>query len=133
LLNLPLGLFQPDALVDGIRIRPEMVRIAFRDNGLLANAVDPTFVQNMFERLNRSDDVSFRYEIEDTGSGRDLQNRALNNRAGLGSGDGRRPFRTLNPPLVLMPRSTLQLQIQERFGRGRLFIVFHGFKVLGGR
>ena len=69
-------------------------------------------------------------------TGRELQNRPLHNIGGLGSADGRRPFKHLARPLELEPRSVLRVTIEERVGRGRLYIVFQGFKVIapwGGR
>lgn len=129
--KLQLGDFPPDALIDGIRIRPDMVRVALQDNGLLASTLAGTLVPGLFERMNRAEDVSFRYEIGDTGTGRALQNRSINNLAGLGSATGERPFRQLWRPLALVSGSTIHVDVEERRGRGRLFIVFQGFKVLG--
>jgi hypothetical protein len=87
---------------------------------------------HVFERLNRSEDVSFRYTITDGGAGRELQNQAINNIAGLGIADGDRPFKKLARPLVFQPRSTIRVTVEERFGRGTLFLVFQGYKLLGG-
>jgi hypothetical protein len=85
----------------------------------------------LFERLNRPEDVSFRYAIFDSGTGHELQNRSLNNIAGLGIANGDRPFKKLARPMSFLPRSTIRVQVEERFGRGSLFIAFQGYKLLG--
>jgi hypothetical protein len=84
----------------------------------------------LFERLNRPEDVSFRYTILDSGRGRELQNQPLHNIAGLGIGDGDRPFKKLARSMVFLPRSTIRVRIEERFGRGTLFVVLQGYKFL---
>ena len=131
LAELEIGDFPADAWLDGIRIRPDMMRLALQDNGRLASALQADVVDRLFERMNLPEEVSFTYGIHDTGTGRDLQNRPVHSVAGLGSADGHRPFRQFTRPLVLMPNSALRVTIQELRGRGRLFIAFHGFKVLG--
>ena len=131
LANLTLDYFPPSALIDGIRIRPDRLRLAFRDDGHLSSALRPEVAAGLFERLNRPEDVSFRYSIFDSGRGRDLQNVPLNNIAGLGSADGDRPFKRLARSIIFQPRSTIRIRIDERFGRGTLFIVLQGYKVLG--
>jgi hypothetical protein len=85
----------------------------------------------MFQRLNLADDVRFLYSIVDSGTGRELQNQPVYNIAGLGIANGERPFRVLHKPMVFLPRSTIRVQVQEISGRGRLFIVFQGYKLLG--
>ncbi|HEU0253024.1 MAG TPA: hypothetical protein VFR12_08300, partial [Pyrinomonadaceae bacterium] len=88
-------------------------------------------LDRLFERLNRAEDVSFRYSIFDTGTGRELQNQPINNIAGLGIANGNRPFKVLARPMRFLPRSTIRVNVEERFGRGTLFIVFQGYKLLG--
>ncbi len=131
LKNLSLDCFPPSALIDGIRIRPDRLRLAFMNNGELSTSLRPEVAAGLFERLNRPEDVSFRYSIFDGGRGRDLQNLPLNNIAGLGIADGERPFKRLARPIIFQPRSTIRIRIDERFGRGTLFIVLQGYKVLG--
>ena len=136
LAALPLRFFPPNALAEGIRIRPEFVRVAFQNNGRLADAVPVSWLDRLFERLNRPEDVSFSYTIYDGGRGRELQNQSLHNISGLGTATGERPFKKFARPLVFLPRSTIRVRVEERFGRGTLFIVFHGYKALsapGGR
>lgn len=80
--------------------------------------------------------VDFTYSIIDSGTGRELQNRSIHNLAGLGSPDGRRPFRPMAKPMVFQPRSTIRVvvdQISEGglYAGAQLFIVLHGYKILG--
>jgi hypothetical protein len=131
LTQLPLLAFPSSALLDGIRLRPDFLRVASNGNGNLANQLPLELVDVIFERLNRPEDVSFRYAIFDTGTGRELQNRPLNNIAGLGIANGDRPFKKLARPMSFLPRSTIRVQVEERFGRGTLFIAFQGYKLLG--
>lgn len=129
-VNISLGQFPTGALLDGIRIRPNFLRIAFGDNGQLNRNLPVTSVNQIFERLNRPESVSFRYSITDTGTGRDLQNQPIHNVAGLGIATGERPFKRLGRPMTFLPRSTVRVTVEEHFGRGTLFIVFQGYKLL---
>jgi hypothetical protein len=128
--EVPLGAFPPGALADGIRLRPSFLRIAFGTNGSLADRLPVTLLNELFERLNRPADVSFRYSISDTGRGRDFQNQPLHNVAGLGIATGDRPFKRFARPAVFLPRSTVHVRVEERFGRGTLFLVLQGYKLL---
>jgi len=130
LANVPLRFFPSSALIDGIRIRPDRLRIAFKDNGDLADNLRIDLVNELFEQLNRPEDVSFRYTIFDSGRGRELQNQPLHNVAGLGIADGDRPFKKLARSMVFLPRSTIRVRVEERFGRGTLFVVLQGYKFL---
>jgi len=130
LSDLPLSSFSAKVLTDGIRIRPNFVRIAFTDNGELADlSVD--LANKVFEPLNRAEDVSFRYTIFDSGRGVELQNQPIHNIAGLGIANGERPFKRFARSMIFLPRSTIRIRIEEHFGRGTLFLVFQGYKVLG--
>jgi len=131
LAQLKLLAFPSSALLDGVRLRPDFLRVASDGNGNLANQLPIELSDVIFERLNRPEDVSFRYAIFDTGTGRELQNRSLNNIAGLGIANGDRPFKKLARPMSFLPRSTIRVQVEERFGRGTLFIAFQGYKLLG--
>jgi hypothetical protein len=138
LAQLPLRAFPPSALLDGVRIRPNFLRVALGTNGSLADRLPEEFAGRLFERLNRPEDVSFRYAVLDSGTGHELQNRPLNNIAGLGIANGDRPFKKLARPMSFLPRSTIRVQVEERFGRGTLYIAFQGYKLLdagpqGGR
>jgi hypothetical protein len=130
LASVPLRSFATSALIDGIRIRPEQVRVAFKDNGQLADNLPLDWAEELFEPLNRLEDVSFRYMLFDSGRGRELQNQPLHNVAGLGIADGDRPFKNLARSMVFLPRSTIRIRVEERFGRGTLFVVLQGYKFL---
>jgi hypothetical protein len=131
--DVTLGSFPANALRDGIRIRPDRLRIAFKDNGKPADSLPVEIANELFERLNRPEDVSFRYTIFDSGRGRELQNQPLHNIAGLGIADGDRPFKKLARSMIFQPRSTIRIRVEERFGRGTLFIVLQGYKFLSAR
>jgi hypothetical protein len=130
LASVKLRFFAESALRDGIRIRADRVRLAFNDNGNLADGLPFEMADELFERLNRPEDVSFRYTIFDSGRGRELQNQPLHNVAGLGIADGDRPFKKLARSMIFQPRSTIRVRVEERFGRGTLFIVLQGYKFL---
>ena len=84
----------------------------------------------MFQSVNRPEEVRFLYSITDTGTGRDLQNQRVFNVASLGIANGERPFKVFHKPMTFLPRSTIRVQVEEVFGRGRLFLVFQGYKIL---
>ena len=128
--DIPLSVFPADALAEGVRVRPALVQLAFQAGGSLTT-ISADFLDSVFERLNRPEDVRFLYAFNDTGLGRDLQNRPIHNIAGLGIANGDRPFKRLTPPITFFPRSTLRAEIEERFGRGTLFMSFQGYKLLG--
>jgi hypothetical protein len=80
--------------------------------------------------------IDFKYSIVDSGSGRELQNLAIHNIAGLGESSGERPFRPMAKPMLFMPRSTIRVEIEEvsqgqLYENAELFIVLHGYKMLG--
>ena len=80
--------------------------------------------------------IDFTYSIIDSATGRELQNRAIHNVAGLGSPDGRRPFRAMAKPMLFQPRSTIRVVVDEvsegpLYAGAQLFIVLHGYKILG--
>jgi hypothetical protein len=128
--HLPLGMLPNDALLDGLRVKPQFVRLAFENSGELSHKLPLAAADQLFERLNRPEDVSFRYTIFDSGRGRELQNQPLHNIAGLGIADGDRPFKKLARSMVFLPRSTIRVRVEERFGRGTLFVVLQGYKFL---
>jgi hypothetical protein len=136
LRSLALSRFPTSALQGGIRIRPNFLKLAFglsstAFQGELSDQFPINALDRLFERLNRPEDVSFRYSIFDTGTGRELQNQPIHNIAGLGIANGDRPFKALARPMRFLPRSTIRVNVEERFGRGTLFIVFQGYKLLG--
>jgi hypothetical protein len=80
--------------------------------------------------------IEFKYSLVDSGTGRELQNRPIHNLAGLGESTGQRPFRPFAKPMLFMPRSTIRIEIEEIsegliYTGAQLYIVLHGYKVLG--
>lgn len=132
LSDLKLQDFSSTALQEGIRIRPDFIRIALTGTTLNGLDIPLDLANRVFEGLNRPENVSFRYSIFESGTGRELQNQPINNIAGLGIANGDRPFKKLARPMVFHPRSTIRVTVEERFGRGTLFMVFQGYKRLDG-
>jgi hypothetical protein len=129
LREVPLSLFATQTLQDGIRIRPGLLRVALADGGELTPRLSLDLVDKIFQSVNQPQDVSFRYTILDSSTGRELQNGLINNIAGLGIADGERPFKRFARPMIFLPRSAIRVVVQEHFGRGRLFLVFQGYKL----
>ncbi|HJQ68521.1 MAG TPA: hypothetical protein VKA70_06100 [Blastocatellia bacterium] len=79
-----------------------------------------------------ADEVSFLYSLDIGGTGREYQNKAIHNIAGLGIANGDRPFRPFAKPILFEPRSFIRIQVEE-LSRipGTLFIVLQGYKMLG--
>jgi hypothetical protein len=95
--------------------------------------VHPAMLQCLLARLCG---IDFKYSIIDSGSGRELQNQPIHNIAGLGKGDGERPFRPMAKPMLFMPRSTIRIEVEEIsegpiYTGAELYIVLHGYKILG--
>jgi len=132
LSDLELDDFPTNALQEGIRVRPTFIRIALENGSIRNFPMRLDTANRVFERLNRPEDVSFRYSIFEGGTGRELQNQPINNIAGLGIANGDRPFKKLARPMLFLPRSTIRVRVEEKFGRGTLFIVFQGYKRLAG-
>lgn len=116
------------ALFDGIRIDPAKLQLAFTGFGLAS--LPAATAERILQRLNLPADVRFLYSILDSGTGREIQSQPVHNIAGLGIANGDRPFRILPKPLTFLPRSIVRVQVREISGRGRLFIVFQGYKML---
>jgi hypothetical protein len=95
---------------------------------------DPRLVMQCV--LMRLCGIDFKYSITDSGSGRELQNLAIHNIAGLGESTGQRPFRPMAKPMIFMPRSTIRIEVEEisegpLYSKAELYIVLHGYKMLG--
>jgi hypothetical protein len=118
------------ALFDGVRIHPLRTRFAFMAGGQLNNTVSQDQLSRLFQSVNRPEEVRFLYTILDTGTGRELQNQRVSNVASLGIANGERPFKVFHKPMHFLPRSTIRVQVEEVFGRGRLFLVLQGYKRL---
>jgi len=118
-------------LKDGFRLNPE-----FADKILLAGGsevLSDEVLSRVFQAVAAPPDrVAFKYAIFDEGSGREFQSEPIFNIAGLGSPEGRRPFRYFARPIEFAPRSAIRMQITEvsEF-QGELHISLQGFKTLG--
>jgi hypothetical protein len=102
-------------------------------DGFAAKDAFTTLAESLLLRFGG---IHFLYTIVDSGSGRELQNKAVHNIAGLGAADGDRPFRPFARPVPFVPRSTIRIEIEELsagpfFRDGTLFLVLHGYKRLG--
>ena len=128
--NIRLNQIKPvQSLFDGIRLDPLRVRFAFSAGGQL-NTVSRDLLGRLFQSVNRPEEARFLYSIIDTGTGRELHNQRAFNVASLGIANGDRPFKVFHKPMTFLPRSTIRVQVEEVFGRGRLFLVFQGYKIL---
>lgn len=121
------------ALLNGIRINPDLAELAFNNDGTTPLKDDE--FRRLFQAVAAPPDrVQFLYALFDDGSGREFQNDPLLSTAGLGSADGGRPFRHFAPPVTFPPQTTIRLEITEKSAfRGELHVSLHGYKVLGGR
>jgi hypothetical protein len=118
------------ALRNGIKLNPDFAALALQGNG----SADPDSLSKLFQVVSPpAGDVQFLYALFDEGSGREFQSDPLLNIAGLGSPDGRRPFRYFAQPITFAPRTTIRMEITQltKF-RGELHVSLHGYKVLGG-
>ncbi len=120
------------ALLNGIRLRPDVARKLLLDGG--KNALEEADLDNMFETVAVPPErVQFLYALYDEGTGRAFQSEPILNIAGLGIADGDRPFRPFVPPVTFTPQSTIRLEVVPKSEfKGDLHIVLHGYKILGG-
>jgi len=99
--------------------------------------IPPNLIQLLAERLFvRLCGIDFKYSIIDSSTGRELQNLAIHNIAGLGEANGNRPFRPMAKPMLFQPRSTIRIEIEEisvgpQYENAELYMVLHGYKMLG--
>ncbi len=117
-------------LKDGLRFNPE-----FAERILLAGGtgLDERILNNAFQSVGAPPErVSFKYALFDQGSGREFQSEPILNIAGLGSADGKRPFRYFPRPIEFAPRSIIRMQITEvsEF-KCELHVSLLGYKTLG--
>jgi len=137
--DLPLGAFQTGLaaagldLTRGFRLAPEAAPLLEAD--LPLDRTTPGALNGAFlTGCSGPEAVSFLYQMDVVGSGRELQSEPVHNLAGLGSADGDRPFRPFARPIAFAPRSTLRIQVDELSGpAGRLTLVLQGYKILGSR
>jgi hypothetical protein len=115
----------------GFRPNPNVVSLLTADIPL--DKLTPGTLDKAFESCCLgADEVSFLYSIDVVSTGRELQNKAIHNVAGLGIANGDRPFRPFAKPISLAPRSSIRIQIEEISGPpGTLHIVLQGYKMLG--
>jgi hypothetical protein len=118
-----------------LEAQPFLITTTAQLLGHIQTLVDPLMVlQCMLVRLCG---IDFKYSIVDSGTGRELQNQAIHNIAGLGESSGNRPFRPLAKPMLFMPRSTIRIEVEEisegsfLYKEAELYIVLHGYKILG--
>ncbi len=106
----------------------------------IANFSDPALLADLRELVQcllvRVCGIDFLYSMIDSTTGRELQNIFIHNLAGLGEPNGHRPFRPLAKPILFLPQSTIRIEIEEiskgpRYAGAKLFIVLHGYKILG--
>ena len=117
-------------LKDGLRFNPEFAERIFLTGGIEG---DKQILAEAFQAVGAPPErVAFKYALFDQGSGREFQSEPILNIAGLGSSDGKRPFRYFARPIEFAPRSTIRLQITEvsEF-QGELHVALHGYKTLG--
>jgi hypothetical protein len=132
LAALAAGLEKSGAdLTRGFRLNPDAVSLTAAD--LPLDRLSDGTLGRVFETGSvAAEEVSFLYSFDVGDTGREHQNRAIHNIAGLGIANGDRPSRPLAKPLVFEPRSSIRLQVEEISGpAGTLFIVLQGYKILG--
>jgi hypothetical protein len=117
-------------LQDGFRLNPQFAERIFLTGGV---ELDDQISSQAFQALGTPPErVAFKYALFDQGSGREFQSEPILNIAGLGSSDGKRPFRYFARPIEFAPRSTIRLQITEVSAfKGELHVSLHGYKILG--
>ncbi|MGB7793911.1 MAG: hypothetical protein WBL39_22160 [Terrimicrobiaceae bacterium] len=116
-------------LKDGLRLNPQ-----FADQILTGGFErDEQISGQAFQAVGAPPErVAFKYALFDQGSGREFQSEPILNIAGLGSSDGKRPFRYFARPIEFAPRSTIRLQVTEVSAfKGELHVALHGYKTLG--
>jgi hypothetical protein len=124
----PIGPSTATVLKDGFKLNPQFADLILFSQNLPNNVLSAIF-QVVGAPPER---VVFKYALFDDGSGREFQSEPILNIAGLGSSDGKRPFRYLARPVEFAPRSTIRLQITELSAfKCELHISLQGYKTLG--
>lgn len=115
---------------DGLRFNPEFAERIFLTGGV---GLDNRMLSAVFQAVGAPPErVAFKYALFDQGSGREFQSEPILNIAGLGSPDGKRPFRYFARPIEFAPRSTIRMQITEVSAfQGELHVSLQGYKTLG--
>ena len=117
-------------LGDGLRLNPEFAERILLTGG---TNLDDRILREAFQAVGApAERVAFKYALFDQGSGREFQSEPILNIAGLGSPDGKRPFRYFARPIEFAPRSIIRMQITEVSAfQGELHVSLQGYKTLG--
>jgi hypothetical protein len=117
-------------LQDGLRLNPEFAERILLTGGF---NLDQGILSQAFQAVGApAERVAFKYALFDQGSGREFQSEPILNIAGLGSPDGKRPFRYFARPIEFAPRSIIRMQIAEVSAfQGELHVSLQGYKTLG--
>jgi hypothetical protein len=127
-----LGPRTATVLRDGIRLNPAFVEQILTAFG--GSAFDPKILAEAFQNVAAPPDrIQFKYALFDDGTGREFQSEPILNTAGLGSADGKRPFRYFARPIEFAPHARIRMEItQISEFQGDLHVTLHGYKTLGG-
>lgn len=122
-------------LRNGFRLNPKYLPL-LRDGGRAGPVLQDVLRRapgDLFQvAVPPPDRLQFLYAIRDEGTGRTFQNEPVLSTAGLGSPDGRRPFRQLATPITFAPRTTIRVDVTPLTRlSATLHLALHGFKVLG--
>jgi hypothetical protein len=119
-------------LKGGLRLNPEFAERIFLTGGD-SDRLDEKILQEAFQAVGApAAQIAFLYAIFDEGSGREFQSDPILSIAGLGSPDGKRPFRYFAQPIELPARSVIRMEITEVSAfKGELHISLQGYKTLG--
>jgi hypothetical protein len=122
-------------LNDGFRLNPQFADRILLSEELLLPVDDEQILSAIFQTVGAPPErVAFKYALFDQGSGREFQSEPILNIAGLGSADGKRPFRYFARPIEFAPRSSIRLQVTEVSAfQGELHVSLQGYKALGTR
>jgi hypothetical protein len=118
------------ALQGGLRLNPEFAERILLTGG---DNLDEQILQQAFQAVGAPpEQIAFKYAIFDQGSGREFQSDPILNIAGLGSPDGKRPFRYFAQPIEFATRTLIRMEITEISAfQGELHISLQGYKTLG--
>jgi len=117
-------------LQGGLRLNQEFAeRILLTGGGNL----NEQMLREAFQAVGAPpEQIAFKYAIFDEGSGREFQSDPILNIAGLGSSDGKRPFRYFARPIEFAARAAIRMEITEVSAfQGELHISLQGYKTLG--
>jgi hypothetical protein len=130
----PLGPRTAAVLRHGIKFNPVFLETIL-SSITSGEPFDPQLLEETFVTVAAPPErILFKYALLDEGSGREFQSEPILNTAGLGSADGRRPFRYFARPIEFLPRSVIRMQITELSEfPGDLHVALQGYKTLGGQ